>query len=441
MHLNGKKAFALTLGCRLNQADTALIFSRLKEIGFEIIKPAKNSNPDLIIINTCTVTSNASSKSRKTVRQFRKLYPNTCIVVTGCDCNNSKKQWDSDPTVDIVLLNNEKILLAEKVKKWFESKINLKITTKKIQKSHEPQKSSNFIFTENALASFPFKKRAFLKIQEGCNSFCSYCIVPHVRGPEKSRDSSEIFKEAQTLVNNGHKEIIITGVNISSYNDNHYDIISLINKITDINADFRLRLSSMEPHDKNFELVDLIKNNNKICRFLHVPIQSASNTILKKMNRNYSVQDFQNFINYAKTQVEGIHLGTDVILGFPGETDELFQETANFLNRIPFANIHVFRFSPRIGTPAAEFDNQIHNKIVKNRADIIQEIAQTAKFDFFQSQIGHHMDFLIESIKNNQYAIGVSDNYIKVKIKKILSPSTQMYSAILKNDMFYQNDN
>jgi len=415
MELNGRKAFALTLGCRLNQADTALIFSRLREIGFEIIKPGKNNNPDLIVINTCTVTLNASSKSRKAARQFRKLYPECCIVVTGCDCNNSRKQWEAEGWVDIVLLNKEKKLLAERVYQWFEQKEEAdKISDNECLAS--VNRDTETVFAENTVAAFPFRTRAFLKIQEGCNSFCSYCIVPYVRGPERSRASGEILKEAEALIRAGHKELIVTGVNISSYNDGNYDIITLIKKICEIDGDFRLRLSSMEPHGKNFELIDLIRDNKKICRFLHVPVQSGSDTILKAMNRTYSVTDFKKFISYAEKEVEGIHLGTDVILGFPGESEALFQETVEFFEEIRFANIHVFRFSPRKGTPAAEFDDQVNPKIIKKRAEIIQKIADKQKYEFFTSQIGSPLDILIESVKNNRFAVGISDNYIKVKI-------------------------
>ena len=436
MQLNGKRAFVLTLGCRLNQADTALILSRLTEIGFEIVKTSENIIPDLVVINTCTVTSNASSKSRKGARQYRKLYPNTCIVVTGCDCNNAKKQWDAEDWVDIVLLNKDKIHLAEKVREWFSIKNSSNISCSENREFITEKKSVDLIFKEEAIAIYPFKKRAFLKIQEGCNSFCTYCIVPHVRGPERSRDSNEILKEAEALIRAGHKEIIITGVNISSYQDKSHNIISLIKKISEINGNFRLRLSSMEPHEKNFELVDLIKDNSKICRFLHVALQSGANHILKVMNRNYSSENFERFVNYAKTQISGIHLGTDVIVGFPGETDELFFQTAGFLEKIQFSNIHVFRFSPRDGTPAAKFKNQINNKIVKSRAEVLQQIAKKSKSAFSRSQLGQKLNFLIESIKSNQYALGVSDNYIKVKINNLNFIPGEIYSAILKNDMF-----
>jgi len=433
MKLKEKKVFAVTLGCRLNQADTALIYSRLTNLGFEILKSCEQSSPDLIVINTCTVTANASSKSRRTARHFRNLFPDACIAVTGCDCNNSLENWKNQ-NIDILLLNSEKKLLADKVLLWFQNKNNNLHTLVNASTLSELSKN-HLTFYENTIAKFPFRKRAFLKIQEGCNAFCSYCIVPYVRGPEKSRNPAEILDEAEALVNAGHREIIITGVNISSYECDSYDIISLIKKISQIPGDFRIRLSSMEPHVKNLELIELIRDNSKICRFMHIPLQSGSDCILKFMNRKYSVADFENFVLFARKQVDGIHIGTDIIVGFPGENHERFEESLAFLKKMKFANTHVFRFSPRKGTPAADFKNQIPHKLVKNRAEIIQNIANNAKSSFLNSQINSKFKLLVESLLPDNCAIGITDNYIKVKISNNITKPGEFIPGILKNDM------
>jgi len=417
MNFKNKKAYAVTLGCRLNQADTALLFSRLNDAGFEIIKNPKTDTPDLIIINTCTVTGNAASKSRQAARQLKRKYPLSCILVTGCDCNKAAEQWKQEECVDIIMPNNGKKNIIQHLEQWFKQREDLS-NEEKINKLTIPANTPKpDVFKENIFAAYPFRQRAFLKIQEGCNAFCTYCIVPYVRGPERSRDYYEVINDAKNLIKQNYKEIIITGVNISTYRDKNRGINELLKDISDIPGDFRIRLSSMEPHQENFALVDTIKDYNKICPFLHVPLQSGSNDILNKMGRKYKTQDFFDFIEYARTSIPGVHLGTDIISGFPGETDELFEETCSFLKKANFANIHSFRFSPREGTPAASFENQIPHRIIKNRAAIIQKIADESKILFIKSQIGQNLTMLIEKIEDNGSFRGWTENYIKVIIQ------------------------
>lgn len=403
-------AIGLTLGCRLNQADTALIFGRLEEAGFQIIKPQKNISPDLIIINTCTVTANAAQKSRQTARHFKRKYPDACLIVTGCDCDKALADWKKEEYVDFALPNREKKNIPEIFAKWRQNKTagNFEISP--------PASLENPVFQENAFGGYPFKSRAFLKVQEGCNAYCTYCIVPYVRGPERSRAFTEIIDEANKFIERGHKEIVIAGVNISTYCDQDKKITDVLETVAQIPGDFRIRLGSMEPHAENKNLVRLIKDNPKLCRFLHIPLQHGSNTILTRMGRNYTAQDFAEFANFAVAEIPGLHLGTDVIVGFPGETDELFGESVDFIKKIPFANIHVFRFSPREGTPAATFPDQIPQQIVKKRADILGSLAEECKKSFARSQFGKIVPVLLEKNTKSGVFEGWSDNYIRVAV-------------------------
>jgi threonylcarbamoyladenosine tRNA methylthiotransferase MtaB len=463
MKQKNKTAIGLTLGCRLNQADTALIFGRLEDAGFSIIKPKKDSAPDLIVVNSCTVTANAAQKSRQTARHFKRKFPDACLIVTGCDCDKALSDWEKEEFVDFALPNSEKKNIPEIVANWQKNKqtssacssssardcnklsesnspnkhngINNRNTksenyaqnTKKdIQNrnalvhmaSHPPPKKNteHVVFKENTIAGFPFKSRASLKVQEGCNAYCTYCIVPHVRGRERSRAFSEVIDEAKKFIERGHKEIVLTGVNISTYCDDDKRLTDIIEAITQLPGDFRVRLSSMEPHSENKKLVELIKHNHKICRFLHIPLQHGSDTILAKMGRNYTSAKFAEFANFAINSIPGLHLGTDIIVGFPGETDELFMESVNFIKKIAFANIHVFRFSPREGTPAAIFPDQVSQQIVKQRSDILGNIAKECKKQFALLQIGKDLPVLLEKETVPGTFEGWSDNYVRVTL-------------------------
>ena len=409
MKNKSKIAIGITLGCRLNQADTALIYGRLEKTGYVIAQPNDAVDPTVIIINTCTVTSNAARKSRQVARQYKKKFPNACLIVTGCDCEKSLDAWNKEKSVDFAIPNSEKRNISELIERWQNDNEDSMVSENIIS-------NKSLIFHENVIADFPFKSRAFLKIQEGCNSFCTYCIVPHVRGRERSRSFDEVISEAKEFIDRGHKEIIITGVNISTYCDGDNKIVDILESITSLPGDFRLRLSSMEPHVENKNLVDLISNNKKICRFLHIPLQSGCDHILEKMGRKGSSAEFADFAKYALNHIPGLHLGTDIIVGFPGESDALFYETVDFIQTIPFANIHIFRFSPREGTPAATFKHQVPHHIVKKRAGILADIAQKSKDAFIKSQIGKTVPVLIEKQINNDHFQGWSDNYIKINL-------------------------
>jgi len=403
-----KTAMVITLGCRLNQADSALLYSRFEHEGFSLVKPGKNAKPAAIVINTCTVTSNAARKSRQAARHFKRRYPDACLIITGCDCDKAIADWQNEEAVDFALPNCQKKNIPALLSAWQKKqKPPLEILSEPFEKG---------VFREDIIAEFPFKSRAFLKVQEGCNAYCTYCIVPYVRGPERSRAFEEIIEEAQALIKRGHSEIVITGVNISTYCDGDKKIVDVLQAIIDLPGDFRIRLSSMEPHIENNGLLTLIKNNPKMCRFLHIPLQSGSDAVLAGMQRNYTTAEFGEFAKSALTEIPGLHLGTDVIVGFPGETDTMFQNTCEFIKKIGFANMHVFRFSPRKGTPAADYPDQIPQIIVKQRAEFLTQIAEKSKQNFIKAQIGSILPVLLEKKISTESFEGWSDNYIRITV-------------------------
>lgn len=394
-----KTVAAITVGCRLNQADTALIYGRLREAGYEILKPETAEPLDLIIINSCAVTAAASQKSRQYARSCRKKHPEAKIIATGCDSETEKIYWMQEKAADIYIPNSEKSKILDYIN-------GITPTEKPAVKN---------IFRENAVSVYPFRSRAFIKIQEGCESFCTYCIVPYARGPERSRDRNEVISEFRKLIELGHHEIVLTGVNISTYRDGSCRLSDLLSELSAIDGDFRIRLSSTEPHTENRKLIGVMKDNPKICRFLHLPLQHGTNEILKLMGRKYSSEEFADFANEALSSIPGLHLGTDVICGFPGETEERFDKSCRFIENIPFANLHVFCFSQRKGTPAADFPDTVSGEVMKYRHRFLEDIEDKLADKFLDSQIGKTLRVLIEKVRSNGGCEGWTDNYIRVQ--------------------------
>jgi len=322
------------------------------------------------------------------------------IVATGCDSEVEKDLWKNEKAVDIYLPNPEKSKILDYIN------------------GHVPRReaAAGKIFLEKSTGFYPFRSRAFIKIQEGCENFCTYCIVPYARGPERSRDSKEIFREFRSLLEQGHKEIVLTGVNISTYRDSSSGLPELLQELLAIDGDFRIRLSSTEPHPENKKLIGIMKRSPKLCRFLHLPLQHGADEILKKMGRKYSSVEFADFANEALAEIPGLHLGTDVICGFPGETDGLFEKSCKFIESIPFANLHIFSFSTRKGTPAADFDDTIPSKVIGERHRRLDEIENILAGKFLDSQIGKTLRILIEKTRRSGDCEGWTDNYIRVKL-------------------------
>ena len=317
-----RSAEIYTLGCRLNIADSALLTARLERAGYTV-RPQGDGAPDLIVVNSCAVTAEAAAKSRRLIRRLRRENPGARIIVTGCAA-----QLDPDAFLaagaDQALPNAGKKVIPG-------------------GEENENADPAGPVFAEDALSEFKFRSRAFIKIQEGCNNFCSYCIVPYVRGRERSRALEEVLADCRKAAAAGFPEIVLTGVNTCAYCDGGKDLAGLIRLLCEIPGDFRIRLSSTEPRMDNFSMIDaMAEAGPRVCRFLHLSLQYGCDRILKLMNRRYSCDEYRNFVAAAREKLPGVHVGTDIIVGFPGESEADFAQCMDFCREMGFANIHIF---------------------------------------------------------------------------------------------------
>ena len=392
---SAKRARIVTLGCRLNHADSALLTARLERAGYELCD-TPGVPVELMLVNTCAVTAEAEAKSRRQILRLRRENPGAMIVAAGC----------------AVELNPEALLRAgaDQV---------LTNPDKKHDFSSAPGLKSREIgdgnFAERTFSSFPFRSRAFIKVQEGCDNFCTYCIVPVVRGASRSRDFDEAVADCRKNVEEGFPEIVLTGVNTCNYLDQGKDFSELIKAVAALPGEFRIRLSSTEPHPGDMRLPQLMAQEKKLCRFLHLSIQHGSDRILQKMNRRYTAGEFADFVFQARKLVPGIHIGTDFIVGFPGESEKDFLEAMELLTKIGFANIHGFPYSPRPGTPAAAMPDQVHPDAVKERMQELRRITAVSAQKFAASQCGKVLPVIFERA-NGGRLYGWSDNYLEISV-------------------------
>lgn len=400
-------ASVVTLGCRLNQADSALLCDRLRRCGFQIVDEDYEESPNLVIVNSCTVTATAARKTRQLLTSIRHKHPYAYIILTGCAAEvDEELKEDSD--FDILLTKAEK----KNLESILERRFNIQ------HHDYKPSETADeTVFKEDAVAYFPFKSRANLKIQEGCNNFCTYCIVPYARGRERSRDVEEIMADFKQLLEAGFHEIVITGVNVCNYNCGGLDLVGLLEKLIAVEGDFRIRLGSTEPGEILPRLIDLMASTPKICDFLHLPLQAGTDEILKAMGRKYTLAEYKSVIDCARSKMPHIHIGSDLIVGFPGETAELFEQSCEFVKSMHFANLHVFPFSPRKGTKAEKLPGRIPVEEMVRRVEATKPIKAACAAEFAKSLIGTELSVLFErTLANNGYE-GWSSNYVKVRTR------------------------
>ncbi len=404
--MKNKVAMIFTLGCRLNAADTSLLHSRLEECDYRLAEADASMPFDLAVINSCAITAEAGRKSLQLLRKLRKSRPDALIVFTGCAAELAPEKF-RNAGADIVTGNPGKKDLAA----LLSGKGTGETADERMRLSCEEIKDRDF--RENAMSAFPFRSRAFIKIQEGCNNFCTYCIVPTVRGPERSRDFDEVMCDCRQAIELGYPEIVLTGVNTCAYNSHGRDLPALLRELKEIPGSWRLRLSSTEPHPNNLSLLDTMAEcGTRVCRFLHLSLQHGSDRILKAMNRHYSTEEFASFVKTAREKLPGIHIGTDIIIGFPGETDEDFAESCAFIEKMQFANIHIFTYSPRPGTPAASMPGQVGKETAKRRYVMLKKIADASKERFIAENRGKMLPVIFEEEQPDGTYSGWSDNYI-----------------------------
>ena len=393
----------ITLGCKVNTYESNSISDTLLANGYE--KALDDKQADIVIINTCTVTNTANNKSLKMIRHAIRNNRDAIIIVTGCSAQVYYKQIMEIDGVSIIIgtVGKSQILkYIEEYKKNKEQIIDVKNNT-------------NILFEEMKLNNFD-KTRAFVKIQDGCNNFCSYCIIPFTRGSVRSRNKDEIINEIKTLINYGHHEIVLTGIHTGNYGEefDNYDFASLLSDLVKIQGLDRLRISSIEVTELNDRVLSILEKEKVLVSHLHIPLQAGTDKILKAMNRKYDTKYFKEKIDKIRTIRPDISISTDVIVGFPGETEEDFIESMDFINSMKFSKIHVFPYSKREGTKAATFDNQVDEKVKKDRARLLIKLSKKLEIEYMDKFMGKEVSFIPE-VFDNGFVYGHTGNYLYVK--------------------------
>lgn len=388
-----------SLGCKVNIYESELVTNILKNNNYEIVD--FEDTADIYIINTCSVTNESDKKSRKMINRAKKNNPNAIIIVMGCYSQVNAEDID----VDIVLGNKDKSKIVDIIEEYKKTKEKKKIIYDLTKVEFEKMEINNF---DN-------HTRAFVKIQDGCNAFCSYCIIPYVRGRVRSKAPEDVINEVTTLVEKGYKEIVLTGIHTGRYGiDINTSLEELLNRLVKIPNIYRIRLSSIEINEITPGIKKLLKENKVMAKHLHIPLQSGSNKILRLMNRRYNKEEFLSMIEDLKT-IEDISLTTDLIVGFPKETEEEFNETIDTLNKIGFTKIHTFPYSKRKGTPAASMEGQVSPEVKKDRVHTILKLSNEYEHNYYESKIGKVYDGVVE-IHSNDTTIVHTSNFIPVII-------------------------
>ena len=399
------KYYVFTLGCKVNSYESSAISKALENKGYIF----DEKNPDVVIINTCSVTHVADQKSRQHVRKFRKLYPNAVLAVMGCFAQSNAEYAKEELDIDILLGTSKRSLIPEYIDKF------LADHKKIVDIDSDPRKF--FKYEELSVTSCSENIRAYLKVQDGCDNFCSYCLVPYIRGKSRSRDYDMVLTEARDLVAKGYKEIVVSGIHVGVYGkDINRNFSDLIEDLSNIDGLYRLRISSIELSEIDDKFLSLLKEKDNIAKHLHLPLQSGSNNVLKMMGRRYTREEFIKRVKEIKEVVPDVALTSDVIVGFPGETEEDFMDTYNLLKELGFYQLHVFPYSVRKGTIAASLKNQVSPKVKAERVKRLINLSKELKEEYEKRFLGQCLDVLFEKF-DGQYNIGHTSNYLEIKQK------------------------
>ncbi len=395
-----------TLGCKVNQYETEAMQKLFGAAGYEIT--AEVEIADVVVVNTCTVTSLSSQKSRQIIRRAARANPNAVLVVVGCYAQSEPQEISKIEGVDVIIGTAERTKIVELVERTLKNRDEKILTVGNVETISE--------FEE--LPHTPHRTRAFLKIEDGCNNFCSYCIIPFVRGRVRSRSLESIRRECQQLANDGYKEIVLTGIHIGAYGKdfkNGTNLVDAVKTVLETANPARLRLGSLESAEMTNDLINLMKSDSRICNHVHLPLQSGSDEILKLMHRPYTAKNFSDLTARLVAEIPNISIGTDLIVGFPNETDALFEETIEFIKNQPFSKIHVFPFSSRAGTVAAAMKNQIDGQTKKIRAGSALEVSAEKEKQFAEKLIGQTVEIIAET-EENGFIDGLTKNYVRVYV-------------------------
>lgn len=400
-----------TLGCKVNQADTASMENLFLRSGHQLV--SFDGEADVYIINTCVVTNTGQRKSRQTIHRAIRKNPNALIVVTGCYPQTAAEEVKAIAGVDMIIGNQDRAQIVQLVEERLAHR-----QTDTLDAVHKLTAST--AFEEMAAGDITDKTRAFLKIQEGCNQFCTYCIIPYARGPLRSRSLESIRTETQRLISAGFKEIVLIGIHLGCYGKENHDgptLYDAVKTVIDVPGVQRLRLGSLESVEVEPRLLTLMQEDARFCRHLHLPLQSGCDKTLQAMHRPYTTAKFKTLLADIKTRVPDIAITTDVIVGFPGETEADFETTCKFAESCGFSKMHIFPFSARKGTPAEKFAGAVMEAVKKERADILGKIDETMHKAFLQAMVGQNAEVLFEQPAGEDYFEGLTGNYQRVFVK------------------------
>ena len=401
-----------SLGCKVNSYEAESMEQLLKQAGYTIVPFDENITADIYIINTCSVTNIADRKSRQMLHKSKKINPDAIVVAAGCYVNADTKKAAEDNAVDIVLGNNCKINIVEALENYYKDKNNSEMVVDFKEKQE---------YEELKLDEVSTHTRAYIKIQDGCNQFCSYCIIPYTRGRIRSRDIDEIEEEVTKLVSKGFKEVVLTGIHLTSYgvDNNKGSLLEVIMRLDKIEGLQRIRLGSLEPRVITEEFAKTLSSSKKICPHFQLSLQSGCDTVLKRMNRKYTTQEYYDKCCILRKYFNNPAITTDVIVGFPQETEEEFEATKVFLEKVHFYEMHIFKYSRRKGTVADRMEGQVDEKVKTQRSAILLELENKMSKEYRQQHIGKTEEVLIEEIvseNGKDYFMGFTPDYIRVKI-------------------------
>ena len=406
--MENKKVAFITLGCKVNQYETNAMCEKFINKGYEVVE--KEEKADIYIVNTCTVTNMSDRKSRQMLRRVKEINEKAIIVACGCYAQVAKEELEKIDEIDIVLGNNEKKNIVDYVEQYIKEK-------NKIIEIEDVMQKRDFVdFGE---VTYTEKTRAVIKVQDGCDRFCSYCIIPYARGRVRSRNPKTVIEEIEKIAKTGIKEVVITGIHIASYGKDFkedYKLINLLEDINKIDGIERIRLGSIEPLLITEEFVERLKKLDKICHHFHLSLQSGCNETLKRMNRRYTTEQFITIVNRLRKAYSDVILTTDIIVGFPEESEEEFNKTYEFLEQIKFYKMHVFKYSPRKGTRAEQMPQQIEPQLKEERSKKLIELSDKNEKEYNSEYVGKRVEVLWEEQKNEIYK-GHTKNYVLVEMK------------------------
>lgn len=423
-----KKVALHNLGCKVNAYETEAMQELLEKEGYQIV-PFKEG-ADIYIINTCTVTNMADRKSRQMLHRAKKMNPQAIVVATGCYVQTKSEKEQIDESIDIVIGNNKKQDLIPILKQYEEEHQGVQKEVIDINHTKE--------YEELHLSKTAEHTRAYLKVQDGCNQFCTYCIIPYARGRVRSRVKDNVVAEVKQLVQNGYQEVVLTGIHLSSYGVDleNENLLSLILAVNEIEGLKRIRLGSLEPRIITEEFVKTISSLEKMCPHFHLSLQSGCNATLKRMNRRYTAEEYFEKCQLLREYFENPALTTDVIVGFPGETEEEFEESRKFLEKVNFYETHIFKYSRREGTKAAVMENQVPEQTKTKRSNILLELDERKRKEYEEKFIGKTVEVLMEEeIKKDGklYQIGHTKEYIKVSLESNNKLQNQLVNIKIEN--------